>query len=116
MATYFFARWRNKGYNELEKGIAMLILTVVLIIVVIVLAYVLVRVLRQKRHLRNEVYDLKSQLYLNQLAVQLVTHASWEYYIASKPRYYPNTCHVITSNRMVSNLTGCWPDLFEFHN
>lgn len=94
----------------------MLIAIVVLTISVIVLAYVAVRALRQNRPLRKEVYDLKSQLYLNQLAVQLVTHASWEYYIASKPRYYPNTCHVITSNRMVSNLTGCWPDLFEFHN
>lgn len=114
MATYFFARGGDKGYNELEKGITMLIAIVVLTIAVIVLAYVAVRALHQKHALHAEVNDLKSQLYLNQYAIQLVTYASWAYYIESKPRYYPNTCHVITGNRMVSNLTGHWPSVIEF--
>lgn len=92
----------------------MLITIVVLAISVIVLVYVAIRALRQRQALEAEVRDLKSQLYLNQHAIQLVTYASWEYYIASKPRYYPKTCHIITGNRMVSNLTGCWPSIIEF--
>ena len=92
----------------------MLIATVILAIAVIVLTYVLVRVYRKRRALETEVRDLKTQLYLNQHAIQLVTYASWVYYIESKPRYYPHTCHVFTGNRMVSHITGHWPSIIEF--
>ena len=114
MATYFFARQLNIAYNEREKGFIMPVIIMVLIISVIALAYVAIRVYRQKYVLEAEVRDLKTQLYLNQHAIQLVTYASWVYYIESKPRYYPHTCHIFTGNRMVSHLTGNWPSIIEF--